>query len=248
MNKRIDRTGEKFIDKNGCEFIIVVYNKNTDVWIEFQDEYKARIHTNYKACRDKEVKNPYFNSVFGNACIGLMSDGNKPITSIKGKNTREYILWRSMIQRCYDEKYHEKQPSYKDATVCKRWLVFAQFLNDLPLIEGYDYWLEHPNERVALDKDIKGNGSKVYCLENCCFITCSNNSKERVNRLGANKPIDGIKIYGINTKTGEKTKIYESTMQVERELGICHQNVSKCLNGKCKTTGGYRWYKIDDEN
>ena len=53
MGRFIDRTGERFINNNNLgsyEFIIIEYNRSDDVWVEFQDEYKARIHTHMNAC------------------------------------------------------------------------------------------------------------------------------------------------------------------------------------------------------
>ena len=248
-----DKTGEHFITNEGCEIIIVQYNKSVDLWVEFQDKYKARIHTTYNACKDGEVKNPYFPSVYGVGCLGLMPDGTKPITRKNNKTTKEYYLWKGMIGRCYSEKILERNPSYKDATVCDRWLVFANFLEDLPLIEGYELWIK--NDGYALDKDLKGNGSKMYSVENCCFVTIEDNSKERCDRLKEieNKRLKelnndkSIRIYGINTVTGEKTKIFNSIKEASREMNLNDSSIGKCIKGTQKTSGGYRWYKIDDE-
>lgn len=51
--------------------------------------------------------------------------------------------------------------------------------------------------------------------------------------------------YDIN---GNFIKEWECIRQVEKELGICHQNISKCCKGKYKTCGGYIWkYKHHQE-
>ena len=255
MGRFIDRTGERFINNNNLgsyEFIIIEYNRSDDVWVEFQDEYKARIHTNMNACRNGEVKNPYHRSLDGVACLGLMSDGSKPITTYgKGIITKEYRTWKSMINRCYNEGALEYCSSYKDATVCDRWLVFANFLEDLPLIEGYELWIN--NDGYALDKDIKGNGSKIYCLENCCFISQNDNSIESYNRnrnkihKELNKSVEEqkIKVYGINIKTGERTRDFNSMTEASKEIGINKTSISRSIKGKQKTCGGYKWFKVE---
>ena len=242
MGRFIDKTGERFINNIGaCEFVIVEYNGSNDVWIEFQDKYKARIHTNIQACRNGVVKNPYHPSMCGVGCLGLMPDGSKPITRYdKGMPTREYNLWGGMIARCYGN--YECWNTYEDVTVCERWLIFANFLEDLPLIEGYELWLNNPNERIALDKDIKGNGSKVYCLENCCFVSQSDNSKEVNKRYGRNEI---KKIYGINISTGERTKDFDSIIEASEYFNIDKSNITACINGRRKTCGGYKWFKIE---
>lgn len=248
--KKKDRIGERFVSKEGLgayEFVIVEYNNCQDVWIEFQDEHKAKVHTRYEKCQIGKVKNPYHKSVCGVGCLGLMKDGSKPKTWENDEVTREYHVWRAMIKRCYDPKFLEEQPTYKDCKVCDRWLVFSNFLEDIKSIEGYELWKNNPNQGICLDKDIKSNGSKVYSLETCCFITQSENSKERIERCGHPNNIQGIKVYGINVKTEERTRVFDSLHEVERELGFNPSNIGKCLNGEhgYKTCGGYKWYKVD---
>lgn len=183
-----DRVGEKFVSKESLgayKFIIVEYNNANDLWIEFKDKHRARVHTSYKACQKGSVKNPYHPSIFGHCYLGLMSDGSKPKTVDKnGKLTREYVVWHNMVQRVYNQKYLEKQPTYMDCILDEDLHCFAFFLEHMHSIPNYKYWFEHPNEYVALDKDIRGRGSKVYSLDTIMFVTQSDNSKERYERCG----------------------------------------------------------------
>lgn len=248
-NKK-DRVGEKFVsneDLGAYEFIIVEYNNCEDVWVELQDEHKARVHTNYQCCKNGSVKNPYHPNVYEHGFLGLMSDGSKPKTSNEnGTKTREYTVWQSMIQRVYDPKLHERFPSYKGSILEDCLHCFAYFLEHIHLIPNYEYWLNHPSERVALDKDIRGKGNKVYSLDTIMFVPQSENTRERLERCGNSFGSQPTKVYGINIKTSEKTKVFESMSEASRELGINYQNISHCLNGKLKTTGGYTWHKIED--
>lgn len=43
------------------------------------------------------------------------------------------------------------------------------------------------------------------------------------------------------TLDGELINTYPSTMEVERTLGFCNTNISKCCLGKTKTSNGYIW-------
>ena len=242
-----ERIGEVFTSNEGCKFIIVEYNKYNDVWIEFCDEHKARVHTGYGACKKGEIKNPYHPSVYGHGYLGLMSDGTRPKTmNGNGKHTREYTVWKSMIQRVYCLKFHERCPTYKDVVLEDCLHCFAFFLEHvIRNIPNYEYWLNHPNELVALDKDTKSDGSKTYSRDTLMFIPQSENCKERNERCGiAIKP---IKVYGVNVKTGERTKVFNSTHEASRELGVNQSSISACLNGRLKSTGGYRWFKVEDE-
>ena len=179
-------------------------------------------------------------SVYGVGILGVFKDGSKPKTYGNGKPTREYGLWHNMLTRCYSEKWHEECPTYKECSVCERWLVFANFLEDLPLIDGYELWRDNPKQRIALDKDSKVEGNKVYSLENCCFISQSENSKERIARNGNPNPPKKVMAMSL---TENKVIVFQSTHQAEK-LGFDQSNICKCCNGKLKSHKGYQWKSI----
>lgn len=186
-------------------------------------------------------------SVYGVGTLGIMKDGSKPKTTDgHGKPTREYDLWKGMLKRCYDKKWHEKYPTYKDCSVCDRWLVFANFLEDLPLIEGYEFWRDNPKQRIALDKDSKIEGNKIYSLDTCCFISNSDNVKERIKRCG--NPSNGNgrpkrKVMAISL-TESKVIVFQSMLQATK-LGFDQGTISKCCQGKVKSHKGYHWKFVD---
>ena len=47
---------------------------------------------------------------------------------------------------------------------------------------------------------------------------------------------------------GNFIKVWDYIMQVEKELGIPHPNISKCCRGKYNTAGGFVWKYIDNNN
>ena len=169
---KIDRTGETSVSNVGCVMKIVEYNDAKDVIAEFQDEHKYRVYTQYQAFKKGQCKNPFFASVFGHGYLGVDKNGNVPKTyeSKDGKtvNTWEYQKWQNMLQRCFDNKYKEKHPTYKSATCCSRWLCFANFLEELEALKNEYNWSE--NETLNLDKDILHKGNKIYSLENCMLV------------------------------------------------------------------------------
>lgn len=175
-SKAEERIGMTFVSNEGCKFFVKEYNNNKDVIVKFCDEHGAELHTSWQCCQKGNVKNPYFTSIYGVACLG---EGDF-VTNVNGKPIREYSLWKHMLERCYSGNY----PTYANVTVCDRWLCFANFLEDLPLIENYELWLENPNQRIALDKDLKQVGveNKVYSLDTVKFVTQSENAKEAMER------------------------------------------------------------------
>lgn len=86
----------------------------------------------------------------------------------KWKHTKCYKTWNAMMCRCYNSKFHEKNPTYKDCEVCDEWKDFDNF---------YNWFQENYKDGFALDKDILSQGNKVYSPDTCCFVP------QRVNQL-----------------------------------------------------------------
>lgn len=170
--QKIDRTGETNISNEGCIMRIVEYNNCDDIIIQFEDEYKYRLHTQYANFNKGKCKNPFFPSVRGYGYLGIDRNGNVPKTKeLKdGKScfTQEYQKWQKMLERCFDNKCKEKYPTYKNVTCCDRWLCFANFLEDLEILKQEYNWSE--DEKLQLDKDILHKGNKIYSLENCILV------------------------------------------------------------------------------
>ena len=169
---KIDKTGETNISNEGCIMKIVEYNNNYDVIIEFQDEHKYRVHTQYSNFKNGHCKNPFYPSVFGHGYLGIDRNGSVPKTKElkdgKWVQTWEYNKWQKMLQRCFDNKYKEKHPTYKDVTCCDRWLCFANFLEDLEILKQEYNWDD--DIKLNLDKDILNKDNKIYSLENCVLV------------------------------------------------------------------------------
>lgn len=164
------RIKEEHINYQGCSMKIAKYISNDDIFVEFQDKYKAVVHTQYVNFQKGSVKNPYYPSVYG---VGIT--GNKYPTSINKKRTKEYDAWQSMLKRCYDNKIKEKYPTYRDVTCCEEWLLYENFYEWLQTQENFDKWLN--GEHWNLDKDIIVKNNKVYSPDTCCLVP------QNVNKL-----------------------------------------------------------------
>lgn len=158
-NKNLHKIGEISKNNFGCTMKIVNYIDAHNVIVEFQDEYKGRVHTNYNNFLIGSVRNPYYKNVCGVACVG------KAKTKTNGIDSKAYEVWNSMIHRCYDEKYLKNKSSYIDKFVCDEWLCF----------ENFEKWFnvnyyEVKNETMNLDKDILVKNNKVYSPSTCVFV------------------------------------------------------------------------------
>lgn len=99
-----------------------------------------------------------FPSVCGVGCLGVGKYNAK-------NNTESYGCWSNMIQRCYSDRVHKKQPMYINCTVSEEWHNFQNFAKWYE--ENY---YEIKGERMDLDKDIKIHGNKVYSPDNCLIV------------------------------------------------------------------------------
>lgn len=154
---------EENYNNKGCLMRIVEDNSYSNIVIEFQDEYKARVRTQYCNFKSGSVRNPYTPTVYG---IGMT--GNKYPAKLNGRNTKEYDTWTNMIQRCFNAKLKEKQPTYENVDCCDEWLHFEKFYEWLHSQSNFDKWYE--GKRWAIDKDILIKGSKIYSPETCCLV------------------------------------------------------------------------------
>lgn len=167
------RLGEENVNHQGCLMKIVEYNRVDDILVEFQDEYKGVVHTQYKSFVRGNVKNPYYPMMLG---VGML--GSKYPSKINDITTKEYQAWKGMIYRCFDTQTKNRNLAYMDAICCKEWLCFENFYEWLHSQENFDKWND---DKWTIDKDILVKGNKIYSPETCCLVP------NNVNALFINK-------------------------------------------------------------
>ena len=248
MSNKTDRIGETNVSNEGCVMKIVEYNRARDIVVEFQDEHKYRVHTNYGNFKKGNCKNPFYLSVYGYGYLGVDKNGDVPkATEFKnGKwvRTWEYNKWKNMLERCFDNKLKEKYPTYKDVTCCERWLCFANFLEDFAILKNEYNWNE--GEKLNLDKDILNKNNKIYSLENCILVPDWVNSLfiKRDARRGdcpigvsynkqAKKYQAQCNINGKNTGIG----YYSTIEQAFNAYKIAKENEIKRIANECVSKG-----------
>jgi hypothetical protein len=166
QKKSINREGIESINKYGSRMIVDIYNSPIDIWVLFP-ETGDRIHSTWQNFKLKVVRSVFDKTLFG---IGFIGSGEYKVT-INGEYTNQYLTWRAMLQRCYDEKFHKKQPTYVECSVTEEWLNFQNFA------AWYDLnYYQIDGEIMSLDKDILIKGNKLYSPDTCVFVPQSINS------------------------------------------------------------------------
>ena len=232
--------GEKYVNNYGNEFIIVDY-KGGKVTVEFECGYRTT--TSYQSCQLGAISCPYDKRQCGVGCIGLKSDGTEPICCINGKSTKTYKLWCSMLNRVYNEKQLKKHPAYRRCKVCERWLVFANFLEDLPSIPNYNVWLIRDD--YELDKDMlqQGEEFKVYSPKTCVFISHEINilMARKTPRTKKEKPYKPVKVVRV---TDIETGVYVDVKK-QKDVADMFGFTRAYINKLIKKGKSYLGYKIE---
>jgi hypothetical protein len=163
-----ERLNKVNFTKEGYEIKIVEYYSNRNIIIEFQDEHKTKIKTTFQHFEEGNIKNPFYKSIYGIGYIGI----GEYKTYSNSKETLVYRFWKSMMSRCYNPYYINKELTYKDCFVCEEWHCFQNFAKWYE--ENY---YEILNEKMDLDKDILFKGNKIYSPQTCIFVP------KRINNL-----------------------------------------------------------------
>ena len=100
---------------------------------------------------------------------GIYEKG-KFTSKINGSITKEYDLWKSMLTRCYDPKFHIRRPTYIGCTVSENFKNFQYFA------EWCNNQIGFGNRGWQLDKDILLIGNKGYNENICVFVPSQLNS------------------------------------------------------------------------
>ena len=159
-----DCVGKVFKSTSSGDFKVLKYNDRANVEIQFLNtgfETVARLNH----IRNGKVKDRLSPSVFG---VGVL--GTRYPSAINGIHTKEYVLWHSMLQRCYSDAYKKKQPTYEGCEVSDNF-------------KSYEYFYEWCHKQIGfgvegfeLDKDLLIKGNKVYSESTCVFLPQEVNS------------------------------------------------------------------------
>ena len=153
-----DCVGKICKSKSSGDFKIVKYNDSRNVEIQFINTGLETV-ARFGDIKNGEVKDPYSPSVYS---IGIV--GTKYPSTINGRNTKEYVLWKGILQRCYSDGFKKNHPTYEYCEVGDNF-------------KSYEYFYEWCNKQIGfgnegwhLDKDLLIKGNKVYSENSCVFI------------------------------------------------------------------------------
>lgn len=241
-----------YITSKGYQFTII--NKITKVKVingnkRWRSKYLVKFLDTgtEKWCESKEIingsiKDDYAPYVCG---IGIVGDEiDRP------QSHYLYDRWRDMIRRCYD-KESKSYISYGacGVVVCDEWKYFPNFVRDIETKENHKELKErhnNPSDRYEIDKDLIKEGNKIYCNEYCSIVTHQENMAERNYRNKYNKEANQKAVWRISLDFKD-VKRYECITDASLDMSNKkHTSISDCVNGRCLTSLGYYWRKVED--
>lgn len=111
MEVATNRLNEINYNTQGCKMWIDQYNSYKDIIVKFENGFTK--HTSYQAFKKGEVINNFHpNVINGHGYLGNSKSKQN------GKHKKSYLVWRSMLERCYDKNFHKKESSYINCSVC----------------------------------------------------------------------------------------------------------------------------------
>ena len=184
MTVKNNRVGEESFNRFASRMVIIKYNNARDMIVMFDNGYTTK--TTYYEFKHGIVRNPYDKSVLG---VGYLGEGIYK-SKIEKVRTKEYMTWENMLRRCYDEKYHNNYPTYKECQIHSEWHNFQNFAKWYN--ENY-YMVDE--EVMCLDKDVLSKGNKIYSPDNCIFVPQAINLLLVKNDNRRNKLPIGVCLY-----------------------------------------------------
>ena len=149
--------------KSFGDFRIVSYSDSKNVMIVFINT-GFLTSTRSDCIRDGRVRDRLTSSVFG---VGVI--GNNRDIKVGGVATKEYKLWYTMLQRCYDEHSEGLLETYKDCTASENFIHYEYFYDWCNNQVGFNIFDEH-GKPFELDKDLLSKGNKLYSEHTCVFL------------------------------------------------------------------------------
>lgn len=230
INHNDDIVGQQ-LNSNYGDFIVIgatdIFRNKTRMFLckFFKPEYYGIFSKD--AIKRGSIKNKYYPYIDNVACVGNAH-----------KNHYLYPRWKGMISRCYNKNDKDyKNYGNKGIVVCKRWLFFDNYIEDVKLIEGWDEELVK-NSKLELDKDISKNN--IYDLISCLWIT----KKENLKESNARK-YKTLKHFEANSLLTGETIISCGVNQFCKNNNFIYSCVIRCLNGERKTHNNWTFRYIE---
>lgn len=95
---------------------------------------------------------------------GVGVNNRKYLARVNGKITKEYNLWKTLLNRCYSPECQRKNPTYLGCSASENFKSYTYFHDWCQTQIGFG------QQDFQLDKDLIFKGNKVYSEDTCLFL------------------------------------------------------------------------------
>ena len=146
-----------FVTNEGYECVLIDGGSSTHYVTCVIREYECEAQLSN--IKKGTIRYPFHKSVCATGFLGVGAYGAKS----NRKLVQAYVVWSSMLKRCYSDNVHKDFPTYKEATVCDAWHNYQTFAE-------WFYTESNYQEGWQLDKDLLQEDTKLYSPETCVFL------------------------------------------------------------------------------
>lgn len=177
-----------------------------------------------------------------------------------------YSMWLSMLNRCHNEKFHDRCKSYKDCTHHTDFYYLSKFYDYLQTLPRWQEFLDTCNSKSwSIDKDMIEPGNKEYTYGKISLVPISENVIESNKRTSISRDysksiqtlernrhkVDYTKVskklskqvIAVNVK--DNSMLVFSSIKQASEKGFDRSCISECVNKHKATYRGYKWFQLN---
>lgn len=152
---------------------------------------------------------------------------------VKGRGGSEYLLRERFLKQAVDKYGYLMVGLHKEGKgkMCKVHKLVAQ------------HFIPNPHNLPCVNHRDECKTNNIWLnLEFCSYKYNANygTRNERIGKANTNGKLSKP-VLQIDKTTGEVIKEYESTKQVEREMGFNQGNISSCCTRRLRQAYGYIW-------
>lgn len=157
LNK-LNYEGSVFESNSFGRFVVLKYESNKNITVQFLDTgFLTR--TTLSQIQRGAITDKLSPTLCGVGILGGRFDIKE-----NGIPNREYKIWYSMMNRCYDKTYQRRFPTYRECEVSDYFKCYDNFHVWCNEQKGFkeEFW--------QLDKDLLITGNKMYGETTCAFL------------------------------------------------------------------------------
>lgn len=154
-----------------------------------------------------------------------VNDLDEPI-SHNGKHFKFYLVWKSMMYRCYYKGFHKRENTYSDCFVCEEWTYLSNFKRwfDENYVDGYE-----------LDKDILSDGNREYAPNKCCFVPKQINNLIKKSQICYKSIHNGITKskkdnFCVTIQKRKRKIVFKGINSLEESINIYNEEKTKYIH------------------